>query len=334
MQFWRRRPSSDPNADVRIFYATDLHGSDVAFRKMLNSISIYGAKILICGGDLAGKQLYPIVDRGDGTYLSRVFGRTEVLRTERELDAARHLIESGGAYHVTVDPDEEDELRADAEKLDRLFLEKVRERLRSWVQLAEERLAPHGGVLYLTGGNDDSEEMLEPIRTLDSDLVFSTEGHTLDIGGYPMISVGWGNKTPWDTPREKSEDKLWELIEEAVGDSDDFSRAIFNFHVPPKDSTLDTCPALDTSSWPPKPVLKGGHQIMFGAGSSAVDEAIRRWQPLLGLHGHIHESAGVVRVGPRSMCLNAGSQYHDGVLLGALLTLRGDEVIQYQLTRG
>lgn len=320
--------------DVRIFYVTDLHGSETAFRKLLNAAHVYGVQTLICGGDLAGKQLYPIVDQGDGTYVSRVFGRTEILHGEEQFAQTRKLIETMGAYHVTVSPDEEAALRQDPERLDRLFLEKVRERLRSWIDLAEERMGKYDGVLYLTGGNDDSEEMLEPLRNLRSERVFSTEGRRLDVCGYQMVSVGWGNKTPWSTPREKSEDELWGVVETAVGELDDFRRAIFNFHVPPKDSTLDTCPELDTSTWPPKPVLRGGHQIMFGAGSTAVDEAVRRWQPLLGLHGHIHESPGVVRTGGRTTCVNAGSEYQHGVLRGAIITLRHEEVVEYQLTRG
>jgi len=104
-------------------------------------------------------------------------------------------------------------------------------------------------------------------------------------------------------------------------------------HVPPKDSSLDTCAVLDTSKWPPEPVFVGGEPQSFGAGSTAVDAIIRQRQPLLGLHGHIHESAGVKKIG-RTTCVNPGSDYTDGTLRGAVIALRGSTVKGVQRTTG
>jgi uncharacterized protein len=148
-----------------------------------------------------------------------------------------------------------------------------------------------------------------------------------------MISLGWSNPTPWDTPRETDEDHLSTMLEEAIAPLEDPQAAIFNIHVPPKDSTLDSCPKLDTSVWPPAPVLHAGEPEMHGAGSSAVAEAIRRHQPLLSLHGHIHESSAVNRIG-RTICINPGSEYQDAALLGAIVALTPGKVVHYQLTRG
>jgi Icc-related predicted phosphoesterase len=99
------------------------------------------------------------------------------------------------------------------------------------------------------------------------------------------------------------------------------------------DSTLDTCPMLDWSTSPPTQIVKGGQAVMHGAGSKAVRRAIETHQPLLSLHGHIHESAGVVKIG-RTTSVNPGSEYGEGVLRGCLLTLARDEVKNYQLTAG
>ena len=47
---------------------------------------------------------------------------------------------------------------------------------------------------------------------------------------------------------------------------------------------------------------------MIHAGSTAVRASIEKHQPLVGLHGHIHESKGFVTLG-RTLCLNPGSEY-------------------------
>jgi Icc-related predicted phosphoesterase len=148
-----------------------------------------------------------------------------------------------------------------------------------------------------------------------------------------MISLGWSNPTPWDTPRETSEEELARMLSAAIARLDSTENAIFNIHVPPKDSTLDSCPRLDTSVWPPAPIMRGGQVELFGAGSSAVAEAIKEYQPLVSLHGHIHESTGVAKIG-RTVCINPGSEYQDAALLGAIVALAPDKVVHYQLTRG
>ncbi len=148
-----------------------------------------------------------------------------------------------------------------------------------------------------------------------------------------MISVGFSNRTPWKTPREVDDDDLGSMIEDLASSLADAPRAIFNLHVPPVDSTLDTCPLLDWNTDPPTQIVKGGQVVLHGAGSKAVRRAIELHQPLLSLHGHIHESAGAVKIG-RTTAVNPGSEYGEGVLRGCLLTLAKDEVKSYQLTAG
>jgi uncharacterized protein len=328
------RRDNDRQPTVRLFFASDLHGSDVAFRKMLNAVGAYNVDALICGGDVAGKRLYPVVDHGDGTHTIQRNGNDERLQAGTELATARERLADAGAYTVDVEPDEAAAIAVDRERMERIFVDKVRERLAEWVELAEERLAGSDTAIYVTGGNDDSDEMLEPLRNGASSRLVACEGRVVDVCGYPMASLGWSNETPWNTPRETDEGSLAEMIDGAIGGLDGgCERAIFNFHVPPKDSSLDTCPRLDTSVWPPAPVMHGGEVEVFGAGSSAVAEAIRRHQPMLSLHGHIHESANAVKLG-RTVAINPGSEYQDGCLRGAIVCLRGDKVADYQLTRG
>jgi Icc-related predicted phosphoesterase len=320
-------------APQRLFFVTDLHGSSQAWRKMLAAASAYRVDALICGGDVAGKRLYPIVDKGNGKYVAEVDGRRVDLDGQSELDEAKRRIEAGGGYHKVMPAPEADALAQDPEAMEQIFAQRVRDRLGEWISVAEERLAGTKVKCYITGGNDDEEEMLEPLFEGSFEHVVPAEGRVVDVLGHPMISLGWSNQTPWATPRETTEERLAELIESTASELDGYENAIFNLHVPPKDSTLDTCPRLDTSQWPPAPVMVGGQVQLFGAGSSAVADAIAKYQPLLSLHGHIHESTAVKKIG-RTTCINPGSEYHAGELLGVIVVTKPTKIVDYQLTRG
>jgi len=117
----------------------------------------------------------------------------------------------------------------------------------------------------------------------------------------------------------------------------DPARCVFNLHCPPKDSLLDRCPKLDTSRMDqgelPKPVLERGRMVMTSGGSAAVREAISTYQPVVGLHGHIHESAGRMKLG-RTPSFNPGSDYDKGILQGVIVSIRGGAVVSYQHTSG
>jgi uncharacterized protein len=320
-------------APVTVFYVTDLHGSQVAYRKFLNAAQAYGVQALICGGDVAGKQMYPIVPRSDGVQTVELDGRVHVLDSAEALAEAKAAIGSRGGYDVEISREEAERLAKDEAGRDELFTRLVQKRLREWLELAEERLGGTDVKLYLTGGNDDSQEMLAPLIEAKSEVMIAAEDQMVDVCGYPMVSLGWSNHTPWKTPRETDEETLAKMLKQVVGRVDDYDRAIFNLHVPPKDSSLDTCAVLDTTKWPPEPVFVGGEPQTFGAGSTAVDAIIRERQPLLGLHGHIHESAGVKKIG-RTTCVNPGSDYTDGTLRGAVIALRGNSVRGVQRTTG
>jgi Icc-related predicted phosphoesterase len=317
---------------VTIFYVTDLHGSDVAFRKFLNAGKAYNVEALICGGDVAGKQMYPIVRR-NGSWSVQFGGTSHVIESRDALADIKARIEESGSYYVELDDGDVERLTADEAAREELFTRLVVERLNDWISLAEERLGPTGLKMYVTGGNDDSKEMLAPLEASGSEHVIASESRLVDVCGYEMVSLGWSNATPWKTPRETDEETLEAMLGATLEPLADCERAIFNIHVPPKDSSLDTCAVLDATKWPPEPVFVGGEPQMFGAGSTAVDSVIRARQPLLGLHGHIHESPGVIKIG-RTTCVNPGSDYSEGTLRGAVIAMRGSTVRGVQRTTG
>jgi Icc-related predicted phosphoesterase len=316
-------------SDTRIFFATDIHGSERCFRKFLNAGAFYKCDVLLMGGDMTGKMLLPVITQDDGTYETQLGG---VVRraTPSELPALKQLIANAGFYAYETTPTEMEQLSADLASVDALFERMMRETLSRWLELARERLADTPIVCFMAPGNDDPLFVDDVLA--DGGAVVNPEGRVVDLpGGFQMISVGWSNRTPWDTPRELDEDELLQRIEEQAVQLDDPGRAIFNLHVPPKDTPIDQAPLLDDEL---RPIVRSGMLQVGGVGSTAVRAAIERFQPMLSLHGHIHESRGEARIG-RTLALNPGSEYGEGVLRGAIVTLSPKKGVKgYQLVAG
>lgn len=317
---------------TRLFFATDLHGSDLAFRKFLNAANAYNTKILVLGGDMTGKFLVPIEKQTTGTYIATFVGRKEIVNSEKELEFLEKKIADSGSYSFRTTSDELTKINSDPAGISNLFKKQISERLRSWLALCDEVKAKLGIEIYATGGNDDDYYVDEILRASKSIVNPATEPVQLD-GLYEMISCPYGNITPFKCPRDISEDELHTKIEEVVSMVKDFQNALFNFHVPPVDSNLDRCPKLDTRTDPPTAIVERGQVLMYGAGSLAVRTAIEKYQPLLGLHGHIHECRGITRIG-RTLCCNPGSEYSEGLVSGVILNLDNKKVRSYQLTNG
>jgi uncharacterized protein len=335
MSWFRTNTSSKVNGKLtRLFFASDFHGSQRIFRKFINAAKHYEADVLVMGGDVVGKLAIPVIREGNGCFRAHLMGRTERLEGQAELQAFEERLGTLGYYSKVMDEDEYQEIRSDTAAIDRLFHDLARERLASWIELAETRLVGSGVKCFVMGGNDDDPEVLELFKETDTGSIVYCEGKEVEIDDHhTMISVGFSNRTPWKTPREIDDEDLGEIIEGLAEKVADSEHAIFNLHVPPVDSTLDTCPMLDWDTDPPTQIVKAGQVVLHGAGSKAVRRAIENHQPLLSLHGHIHESGGVVKIG-RTTSVNPGSEYGEGVLRGCLLTLARDEVKSYQLTAG
>lgn len=317
-----------------LFYATDLHGSERTFRKFINAGKFYNARVLVMGGDIIGKMAIPIIQETNGRYRATLQGNVEHIESEEQLKALLERIGTLGFYAQVMEEDEFRSLQADQSQVDVLFHGLARKRLEAWIDLAETRLAGTGIKCYVTGGNDDYPDVLSVLQRGGAEAFIGCEGQVVPIDEeHSMASVGFSSPTPWKTPREVPDEELGKMIEETVARVSDSRRCIFNFHDPPLDSTLDTCPMLDWTTDPPTPIVKAGQLVMHGAGSRTVRQAVEKHQPMLGLHGHIHESPGVGKIG-RTLCVNPGSEYGEGMLRGALVNVAGGEIESYQLTRG
>jgi Icc-related predicted phosphoesterase len=326
------RSAASPGTTV--FYATDVHGSERTWRKFLNAAAFYKADVLIMGGDVMGKLTIPIIREVGGTHRATIHGRVERLDTDEAVASARQRIANLGFYDVALEEDEYAAMRADPEAVDSLWRRLARDRLERWIDMAEERLGPAGIRCYVSGGNDDLTDVMTTLPAGGTRSIVGCEGRVVPLDDdHQMVSLPYVNPTPWNTPREADEDRLTEMIEEQVAGLPDVSRAVFNFHAPPVDSTLDTCPMLDASTDPPSQVVRGGQPVLYGAGSTAVRGALESHQPLLGLHGHIHESQSAAQIG-RTRCVNPGSEYGEGVLRGCLITIADGKVKSFQMTAG
>lgn len=316
-----------------IFYATDLHGSTICFKKFINAAVYYTNKgrpidVVIMGGDVAGKLIVPII-RENGHHKSYLTGMDYDMTTDDELAAFHKSCDTLGVYPCTFEPDEYQAFAGDKARQDALFHEVVLARLREWVEFAEARLEGQPFSCYLNPGNDDFFEVDEILK--GSGKLIMPEGRCLRIDDdHEMISSGFANITPFHCPRDLPEERLLEKLEEMAPQVEDMSRCVFNFHVPPYASGIDDAPALDDQL---RPQIGPQGVVTEPVGSTSVRAMIEKYQPLLALHGHIHESRGQASIG-RTLCLNPGSEYSEGILRGLIVTIQGDKVANHQMTSG
>jgi len=319
---------------TKLFFATDIHGSERCLRKFVNAGKYYDVDVLVLGGDLTGKMIVPIVKQQDGSFRAEFQGNNILARNQGEHDSLVANIQLNGMYPYATDEAEMTKLQQDHELVDRLFTKLMLESIERWLNLAQEKLAGTKTKMFMTGGNDDRLEVDQLLKSKQTENVLDPDGEVVKLDEHhEMINCSYSNATPWKTPRELSEQELEERINQMTSKVEDIENCIFNLHMPPIDSGLDTCPKLDTSVYPPLPILENGNLVMFAAGSVAVRKVIEKQQPLLGLHGHIHESRGIRRFN-RTLCVNPGSEYSEGIVRGVIVTLDKNKVKGYQLTSG
>lgn len=322
---FRRRQKQDI---TRLFYAGDVHGSRLCWKKFINAAAHYPADVLVMGGDLCGKGLVPIVRQGDGSYVAQVIGERRVARTAEELDQIQQAISTNGMYPSIVDPDEAQALAEDSARREEALERALLDELRLWVELADERLAGTDTRAYVIPGNDDPWSVDEVLAAGTS--VIACDETVQNVGPHELVSFGYSNRTPWQTPRELDEEEIYSRLKRLVDQVEKPSQAILNVHVPPYESSLDIAFEVDENL---RYVMKGGRPHEVPTGSSAVRQIIEETQPLLSLHGHIHESKGVAKIG-RTVAINPGSDYGSGHLDGCLIHLEPDRVVNQYLVSG
>jgi Icc-related predicted phosphoesterase len=314
---------------TRIFFVSDIHGSERMFLKFTNAGKVYKADVLVIGGDITGKSITPVFNKG-GSWTAQYIGTWRTAQNQVELEKLERDIRDQGSYPYRTTEDEGASLRGSESKMDDLFTQVMSDSIRRWTRIAEDRLKPLGCKVIFNIGNDDHAIVGDIIK--ESEYVIYPNETVVQVDDHhEMPSVGYSNMTPWNCPGDLSEEELMMKLEKATSTLTKPEASLFNFHCPPYDTQIDVAPKLDADL---RPVLTpGGEPEMAHVGSTSVRKVIEKFRPLAGLHGHIHESRGFSQVG-KTLCFNPGSEYITGVLRGLVVNLSEKKIDNYVFTEG
>ncbi|OGO41794.1 MAG: hypothetical protein A2W36_06490 [Chloroflexi bacterium RBG_16_58_14] len=312
---------------MKLYYATDVHGSEICWKKFISAGKFYEVDTLILGGDMTGKAIVPIIAKGNDKYKVTLLEQETILNGHEEVEKMAKTIQNRGYYPYVTDPDEVAEISSSPGRTDELFLSQAVETVQRWMEYAEEKLSGTGIRCYVCPGNDDMMEIDAVIAA--SKGVQLAEGRVVRLDDHhEMASTGWSNPTPWDTHREEPDEALLERIEAVISQVKDIPNAVFNLHAPPYGSGLDEAPELTKDL---RPAYAG--RSLIPVGSRAVLQVIEKYQPLVSLHGHIHEGKGT-RKFRRTLCINPGSMYEQGILHGVVMELKPKGLGNYLMVTG
>ena len=315
---------------MKIFFSVDVHGATTVWRKWISAVSIYEVDGLILSGDLTGKVLVPLILQGDGSYKGSYFGTTWILKNDKEVEDFEIKLSNAGAYYTKVTKEELQELKDDPEKVKKIMEQEMAKRLQEWLTLLVEKVDTRKILTIVMPGNDD-EFVIDPvIQSFEKDGIIYPLDKILDIEGHEVVSFEYVNPTPWDTPREREDRTIQRMIEEKMSKVKNPKNAIFNFHAPPFNTSIDLAPQLDKNMR----LVGGLDGVKFvHVGSKGVRNVIEKYQPILGLHGHIHESSGFEKIG-KTICLNPGSEYGEGLLRGYIIDISKEGLENYFKIQG
>jgi uncharacterized protein len=301
---------------MRIYFCSDIHASRRCWKKFLASASFYDAEIIMVGGDITGKFIVPIVKHPKGYHTAKFMGVERRLDNREEMQQLKLRIADSGQYWAEMTPDEQAWYGEDQARVDELFHTLVLERVTEWLEEADEKLRGTGIRCFVSGANDDFLEVDDALK--HSEVIEDPNGRVIDLpDGYQILGMGYGNPTPWPCPRDIPEAELAQRIDAAAAGVRDPGKTIFSLHVPPRGTGLDLAPRLDENL---QMVVNGGGPEMIPVGSTATRDAIVKYRPLAGLHGHIHESKGVKKLDGVPVA-NPGSEYGEGILDGLLIDI-------------
>lgn len=313
--------------DLTVFYVTDIHGSNVCFRKFLNAGNAYKADMLVLGEDIGGKSMVPLFEE-QGSYSYYTGEKTVSVSRGEELEKLEKQISDRGSYPYITNTEEWRRLQEHPDEMNALFNRLMVERLEQWLDLMSEREKERPIIANI--GNDDPQELLNALKSREGGNLYVPEEKVVEVDGYKIAGLSYVNMTPWKLPGDLPEEELRKKVMSIMEGISDCSNLILNFHAPPYGTSLDIAPKLDENL---KPVTVSGNILTEHVGSTSIREAIERFQPLMGLHGHIHESKGGERLGS-TWIFNPGSIYYSGTLQGLLVKLSGNKVKSFFFTSG
>ena len=315
---------------AKLFFSVDVHGANSVWRKWLRIPELFGVDALLLCGDLTGKSLVPFIEKGNGKYNAYYFGKNWTLESGKEANEMEKRIQDAGAYTLRCNSDRIKELQNNPEQVEKLMMQMIKDRIHQWMEMLIDKIDLSKVDVVAMPGNDDDREIDEIIKSFGDKGVIWCLDDVINILGIPTISLDYVNPTPWDTPREDNEKGMKKRLKKLITKLDDPSQSIFNVHAPPYGTMLDLAPELDANK---KPVTVAGQVNFVHVGSKAVTEAIEKYQPMIGLHGHIHESYGHDKIG-NTPIVNPGSEYGEGILRGFIVEIKDKKIINYWKVEG
>lgn len=312
---------------MKIFYAADIHAAETTFRKFTNAGPFYKADLVIYGGDFCGKMVVPIINKGNNRYEATYYGSTVVLKGDSEIPDLKKTLRDAGFYFTDLTEAELNKITK--EDVERITKEEQMKRLSEWVELMDHRFAKNKIPCIVTPGNDDPLYIDEALEKLS--YVKNGDGKVIEVNGFEVLSLSYAHPTIFKFPRDISEEELAAKIDALAAQVKDMKKCIFNLHIPPYDTDLDQDTLYDEDL---NPILDGDALASGATGSKAVRAAIEKYQPMLSLHGHVHNSRGVTVIG-KTVCINPGSEYDQALLKGALIEVSaGGQIVKHLLTAG
>ncbi|TFG12661.1 phosphoesterase [Candidatus Thorarchaeota archaeon] len=304
---------------TRLFFSCDAHGSVPVLRKMARVHQKYNCDVVMMCGDLTGKALVPIIEEKPGEWWSAPYGKKEKYKSQEKLDEAKKMYEKRGFYWFMTTQGELEELQQDKERVQALFNKLMEDRMEWWLDFVRDAV-PSDIKVVISPGNDD-HEVIDHLIKENEQAIYPIERVVQIDDTHSMISCEWVNTTPWEnTPRECSEEELMDKLETEFDRVDNYENLLCNFHAPPYGTRIDLAPKLDENL---QVKVRFGRPPMENVGSTSVRKAFEKYQPMLGLHGHIHESAGTEHIG-RTLCINPGSVYLQGMVNAFVIDLPDD----------
>lgn len=325
--FKRAKPNRHRSrrAELSLYYAGDLHGAESCWKKFVGARKYYGVDASILGGDLTGKAIVPVATLEDGCHRARFLGEERTARDDDQLEELLDAIRFNGMYPWVA---EQADIATHAEDPEKLFDTLLPSEVSRWVRIADERMADQEVATYVIAGNDDPWSIDEALA--ESTRMCFCDDRIVRLGDRELLSFSYANPTPWDSPRELPESELYERLRALADQLERPETAIFNLHVPPYDTGLDLAFAIDEEL---RLKYAGGSVETAPVGSRAVRQIIEEFQPVLSLHGHIHESRAVANIG-RTLCVNPGSEYNTGRIHGVVVRFLEDEHLDHQFVVG
>ena len=129
---------------MKIFFVTDLHGSEICWKKFLNAGAFYKADVVILGGDVTGKAMVPIVQRANGSWEASLQDHLESFETNEEIAEFEKRVMNRGYYPIRVSQEEYVAMQEDEDLVDKRFKEAMLDGTERWIAMAEDKLAGSG----------------------------------------------------------------------------------------------------------------------------------------------------------------------------------------------